>query len=62
MPTKTKAFDCVAMKNRIQDQRMAEYAAQKDKYVSFTDFVRARASKSEWVQEMRKRLGTDVRH
>ena len=56
MAKKTKTFDCVEMKNRIQAARMAEYEAHKDEYRSFLDFVKARADKSEWVQEIRRKI------
>ena len=57
MATKTKTFDCVEMKNRIQTQRMAEYESRKDEFSSFLDFVRAEANKSKWVQQVRKQYG-----
>lgn len=46
MATKTKAFDCVEMKNRIQAKRLAEYEARKDEFGSYIDFVNARAKES----------------
>ena len=57
MATKTKPFDCVEMKNRIQAQRMAEYEAHKDEFPSFLDFIRARSNESEWVRQVRERFG-----
>ena len=57
MGPKTKPFDCVEMKNRIQAQRMAEYLARKDEFASYLDFVRARCRKSEWVQDVRRKFG-----
>ena len=56
MTTKTKTFDCVEMKNRIQAERMAEYEAHKDEYASYVDFVNQRAAKSEWIRRMRRKL------
>ena len=56
MTTKTKTFDCVEMKNRIQAKRMAEYEAHKSEYVSYVDFVKARADRSDWVRQMRSRI------
>lgn len=46
MATKTKTFDCVEMKNRIQAQRLAEYEARKDEFDSYIDFINARVQKS----------------
>ena len=46
MATKTKTFDCVEMKNRIQAQRLAEYEARKAEFDSYIDFVNARVKRS----------------
>ncbi len=56
MTTRTKTFDCVEMKNRIQAERMAEYEAHKGEYASYVDFVKARADRSDWVRQMRSRI------
>lgn len=50
MGTKTKTFDCVEMKNRIQAETMAEYESRKGEFSCFLDFVRAKANESEWVR------------
>ena len=60
MATKTKAFDCVAMKNRIQAQRLAEYEARKDEFGSYIDFINARVQGSSLWRELLKRT-PDVR-
>ena len=57
MSTKTKTFDCVEMKNRIQAEIFAEYEARKDEFPSFSAFVKARTDKSEWVRQMREKFG-----
>jgi lysozyme family protein len=56
MKMKTKTFDCIEMKNRIQSERMTEFEADKNKYDSYADFIKARSEKSEWVQNMRKKI------
>ncbi len=56
MPTKTRTFDCVDMKNRIQAEMLAEYEAHKSEFPSFTAFVKARADDSEWVRGVREKL------
>jgi len=56
MRMKAKTFDCVEMKNRIQARILSQYEAHKDEYTSFVDFVKARAGKSKWVRDMRKKL------
>jgi hypothetical protein len=50
MPTKTKTFDCVEMKNRIQAERMAEYEACKGEYASYVDFINARVKDSKLME------------
>ena len=54
---KTKTFDCVEMKNRIQAEIMADYRAHKDEFASFVAFIHARAGKSRFAREMRKKFG-----
>ena len=56
MARRTKTFDCVEMKNRIQAQIMAEYEARKDEFASFVDFINKTAGESEWVRRMRKKF------
>lgn len=46
MATKTKTFDCVEMKNRIQARRLAEYEARNHEFDSYIDFVNARVKQS----------------
>lgn len=41
---KTKTFDCVEMKRRIQTDLMAEYESSKDKFSSFADFIHKTAA------------------
>jgi hypothetical protein len=50
---KTKAFDCVEMKNEIQAARWREYQAHKKEYPTYAAFIEARARKSAWVSKMR---------
>ena len=57
MVTKTKTFDCVEMKNRIQAQRLAEYEAHKGEFGSYIDFVNARVKKSRLWKQMVRRSG-----
>ena len=47
MLTKTKTFDCVEMKNRIQAERLAEYESRKGEFASYVDFINARVEDSE---------------
>jgi len=59
MATKTKAFDCVEMKNRIQAKLLAEYEARKDEFNSYVDFVNARAKASPLWQALVKKTDSD---
>jgi hypothetical protein len=56
METKTKTFDCVEMKNRIQAEIMAEYETRKNEFTTFADFLEARARESEWIERTRRRF------
>ena len=55
--TKTKTFDCVEMKNRIQPKILADYEAHKDEFPSFLAFIRARNRRSAWVRRMERKFG-----
>ena len=55
MPTKTKTFDCVEMKNRIQAERLAEYESRKGEFASYVDFINARVKDSELMKIVRRK-------
>jgi hypothetical protein len=57
MTTKTKTFDCVEMKNRIQAEIQAEYEAHRNEFPSFVEFVRAAAADSEYARVMHGKFG-----
>ena len=56
MSTKTKTFDCVEMKNRIQAERLAEYEARKDEFASYIDFINAREKESHLGEVIRRKV------
>ena len=56
MPTKTKTFDCVEMKNRIQAELYAEYESRKGEFASYLDFINAKAKDSELMKIVRQKL------
>ncbi len=56
MATKTKAFDCVEMKERIQAELLAEYEARKNEFPSFAQFLQRRNERDEWVAKARAKL------
>ena len=41
---KTKTFDCILMKDRIQRELREEYAARKAEFASFADFLNVTAN------------------
>jgi len=59
MGTRTKTFDCVEMKNRIQAERWAEYQERRDEFESYIDFIQWRARQSPWIREMERKFGWD---
>ena len=54
MATRSKTFDCVAMKNRIQAEILSEYEARSAEFASFAEFLKA--TESEWERRMRERI------
>jgi len=62
MGTKTKTFDCVAMKDRIQAALVAEYETRRDEFPSYMAFIRATADESDWVRRFRARLAQAPRN
>jgi len=60
MARKSKTFDCVEMKNRIQAEVLAEYEARKDEFTSFAEFLKS--TESDWERKVRQRIrATQVR-
>ena len=47
MSTRTKTFDCVEMKRRIQAERWAEYEERKGQFASYVEFINARVKTSD---------------
>ena len=56
MTTKTKTFDCVEMKQRIQDDLREEYESRKKEFPAYVDFLQAKANESPWVCQLRQRF------
>ena len=57
MTAKSKTFDCVEMKNRIQAERLAEYEGRKGEFSSYLDFINARVKDSELAKIVRQKTG-----
>jgi len=48
--TKTKAFDCVAMKRRAQARLQAEYEARRAEFASYSEFLAATVREDPWTR------------
>ena len=51
-----KKFDCVEMKNAIQQQLRQEYERRKNEFASYADFINSTADKSGDICRFRKIL------
>ncbi len=56
MGTRTKTFDCVAMKSRIQARLMQEYESRKSEFDSYADFILASVREHEWSRRQLERI------
>jgi hypothetical protein len=50
MTSRKKTFDCVEMKNRIQEDLRQEYEARKAPFASYVDFLNTTANESEEIR------------
>lgn len=53
---KTKTFDCVEMKRRAQDQLLAEFEKQKERFSSYRQFLDFQAKQSAWQSRLWKEI------
>lgn len=58
MKEKTKAFDCVEMKNQAQAELMREYEARKSEYASYGDFINATVNDDPEMRAIRAMIAT----
>ena len=56
MAARTKTFDCVEEKRRIQKELMAEYEVRKGEFSSYADFIVKTAEESEEIRAWRERI------
>ena len=56
MTNRTKTFDCVEMKNRIQRELRQEYEARKTEFASYVDLLNATADESEEIRAFREKV------
>ena len=47
MKTKTKAFDCVEMKRKAQEELLAEFERRREEFATLTEFLDAKLNESE---------------
>ncbi len=56
MMSRTKTFDGIEMKNRIQRELRQEYEARKAEFTSYAEFLNATADESEEIRAFREKL------
>ena len=56
MRGKQKTFDCVEMKRRAQRTLREEYEARQREFVSYCDFLEAKANESELAKVVRAKI------
>ena len=56
MEKPTKDFDCVKMKDRIQQEIRADYEAHKQEFKSYAEFLEARIKEDPWASAMMAEL------
>ena len=56
---KTKTFDCVEMKDRIQRRLAKEYERRRHEFASYVAFINATADADPAIQEFRARISRD---
>lgn len=56
MGKKSKAFDCVEMKERIQAEIRADYETRKDQFASFAEYLEASIKEDPWASAILEEL------
>ena len=56
MATKPKTFDCVEMKQRAQEEILAEWESAKHEFSSYGAFLEAAIQESEWTRRTWERV------
>jgi len=49
-------FDCVEMKNRVQQELRLEYETRKSEFSSYAEFINATADQSEVIRAFREKI------
>lgn len=56
MKTSSKSFDCVEMKERIQQELREEFELRKAEFASYADFINATADESQEIRAFREKV------
>ena len=56
MTRTNKKFDCVEMKNAIQQQLRQEYEQRKSEFASYVDFINSTANESDEIRLFREQV------
>ena len=56
MAKTNKKFDCVEMKNAIQQQLRQEYERRKSEFTSYVDFINSTANESDEIRLFREQV------
>ena len=56
MTRTNKKFDCVEMKNAIQQQLRQEYERRKSEFASYVDFINSTVNESDEIRLFREQL------
>jgi len=56
MARTNKIFDCVEMKNAIQQQLRQEYERRKSEFASYVDFINSTANESDEIRLFREKV------
>jgi len=60
MKTKTKAFDCVEMKHKAQEELLAEFERRREEFATLTEFLNAKLDESERGSAIWARFGRET--
>jgi hypothetical protein len=56
MARTNKKFDCVEMKNAVQQQLRQEYEQRKSEFASYVDFINSTANDSDEIRLFREQI------
>ena len=62
MDKTNKKFDCVEMKNTIQQQLRQEYERYKNEFASYVDFINSKINESDEIRFFREKIAKSKSH